>query len=101
MYKDYREEEKIEYSINTIDVEISHQSLRLLGSRKINPKDVMRIACVSGGDHGNITFQFGVTIIFETTTEKLDSELYVYEVLCRTDSPSSWRRQCWKDSPEE
>ena len=70
MYKDCREEEKVEYSIKDIDIEISNQSLRLLESRKIKPEDAVGISCVSGGDHGDIVFQFGATIIAETTNEK-------------------------------
>ena len=86
IYKDCREEEKVEYSIKAIDVEIANQLSRLLQSRRIDLKNAVRIYCVSGGDHGEIAFQFGATVTVETTTERIDFGASVCEVLCQTDS---------------
>ncbi|KAL7553941.1 hypothetical protein ACHAWF_017571 [Thalassiosira exigua] len=85
-YKDMQEEETIEYSIKAMDKELESQLGRLLQSKKIEPAEVMKVTTITGGDHGDVAFQFGATVQVETKEENLEFEMSLAEVLCRTDS---------------
>ena len=86
-YKGKTEEETVEYSEKDMDTEITIQLARLLQSKDIDPKRVKRVQVVSGGDHGDIAFQFGATVSVELDDDTvIDFEVSVCEVICRTDT---------------
>ena len=70
-----------------MDKEISNHLARILDSHKIDPKDVESVSVVGGGDHGDVAFQFGATVIVKTTwKEKIDFEVSIIELICRKDT---------------
>ena len=59
---------------------------RLLEGRQIISMHVDCVSNVSIGNHGDVAFQFGATVIVETRKITIRFEVSIDEVLCRTDS---------------
>jgi hypothetical protein len=70
-----------------IDEEITMYLQRHQKSKAITPSDVERVQVVVGGNHGDVAFQFGVSI----TVEMIDGQIIEFkisgcEVICRKDT---------------
>jgi hypothetical protein len=55
--------------------------------KKIHPSKVSRIRVVAGGDHGDVAFQFGVSVHIEISDgSRIDFKVSVIELICRKDT---------------
>ncbi len=52
-----------------LDKEITLELRRHLSSKSVMPTDVLCVQVVIGGDHGNIAFQFGVSVSVELSDD--------------------------------
>jgi hypothetical protein len=53
----------------------------------MSPADVERFQIVVGGDHGDVAFQFGVSVTVEMINkQQIEFEVSVCEVICRKDT---------------
>jgi hypothetical protein len=68
--------EKIEWTEKNIDEEITMYLQCHLKSKAIAPSNVERVQVVVGGNHGDVTFQFGMSI----TVEMIDGQIIEFKI---------------------
>jgi hypothetical protein len=86
-YDGKEKSEFIEWTEKNIDEEISIYLQHHLTSKFIQPYDVIRVQVVVGGDHGDTTFQFGVSVSVELADNCIiNFEVSVCKLICRKDT---------------
>ncbi len=79
--------EVIEWTEKNIDDEITLYLQCHLSSKSIRPSDVEHVQVVVGDDHGDIAFEFGVSLSVELIDRRIiDFEVSVCKVICQKDT---------------
>ncbi len=86
-YNGKEKAEKIEWMEKNIDEEIAMYFQRHQKSKAITLFDVERVQVVVGGNHGDVAFQFGTSIIVEMIDGQIiEFKISVCKVICRKDT---------------
>jgi hypothetical protein len=87
MYDGKKKAEKIEWMGKNIDEEITMYLQGHLKRKAITLSDVERVQLVVGGDHGDLPFQFDMSITVETIDGQIiEFKISVCKVICRKDT---------------
>jgi hypothetical protein len=86
-YNGKEKADKIEWMEKDIDEQITMYLQRRLKSKAIAPSNVERVQVVVGGNHGDVAFQFGMSITVETIDGQIiEFKISVCKVICRKDT---------------
>ena len=70
-----------------MDKEITLELKRHLSSKSVMPTDVLRVQVVVGGDHGNTTFQFGMSVSVKLSDGRIiNFKVSICKLICRKDT---------------